>query len=373
MNQAPLILILGCLIGMMACQTAQQSSATEETAAVQSDAQQDSLRYPEETHLRNIRQLTFGGDNAEAYFSTDDQYLVLQRAQASAGIPCDQIYYGKVPQSADEAFEMRLVSTGKGRTTCSYFMPGNEEIIFASTHLASDECPPTPDREKVKRYVWPIYSSFELFVSDREGNVLRQLTDNDYYDAEATLSPQGDKIVFTSTRDGDLDLYTMDIDGSNITRITTGLGYDGGAFFSPDGSKLIFRSSRPQTEEEKADYLDLLSQDLVAPTNMELYVCNADGSELRQIMALGNANWAPFFHPSGEKIIFSSNHASPSGRLFNLYMINLDGSGLEQITYDTEFDAFPMFSYDGTKLVFASNRNNGDTRETNVFIADWVE
>jgi TolB protein len=268
---------------------------------------------------------------------------------------------------------MKLVSTGTGRTTCSYFMPGDKEIIFASTHLSGDECPPTPDRSVIKKYVWPIYSSFELFVSDLEGNVQRQLTDNEFYDAEATLSPQGDKIVFTSTRDGDLDLYTMDIDGGNVQRITTGLGYDGGAFFSPDGTKLIFRSSRPQTDEEIKEYKDLLAQDLVAPTNMELYVCNVDGSDLRQIMPLGNANWAPFFHPSGEKVIFSSNHKSQSGRVFNLFMINVDGTGLEQITFDDEFDAFPMFSYDGTKLVFASNRNNGGTRETNLFLADWVE
>ncbi|MEM7367302.1 MAG: hypothetical protein AAF587_01805 [Bacteroidota bacterium] len=372
MNQSPLLLLASCIVWLCACQPSQQSSTSEPKADAYSEAA-DSLRYPQETHLRNVRQLTFGGDNAEAYFSFDDQSLVLQRTQPSAGIPCDQIYVGKIPQSSEESFDMKLISTGTGRTTCSYFMPGDKEIIFASTHLASEDCPPTPDRSVIKRYVWPIYSSFEIFVSDLQGNILRQLTDNDSYDAEATLSPQGDKIVFTSTRDGDLDLYTMNIDGSDIQRITTGLGYDGGAFFSPDGNKLIFRSSRPQTEEEKEDYRNLLAQDLVAPTNMELYVCNVDGSDLRQIAKLGKANWAPFFHPSGEKIIFSSNHSSESGRLFNLYMINVDGSGLEQITHDDEFDAFPMFSYDGKKLVFASNRNNGGTRETNVFIADWVE
>lgn len=347
---------------------------TSETSA---DAAQletvDTLRYEQETHIRNLRQLTFGGDNAEAYFSFDDQYLTMQVSNPEAGIECDQIFYGKIPTSADEPFEPKLVSTGTGRTTCSYFMPGDKEIIFASTHLAGEECPPTPDRNVIKKYVWPIYAEFDIFVSDLEGKVKRQLTNSEGYDAEPTLSPDGTKIVFTSTRNGDLDLYTMDIDGTNVQQVTDELGYDGGAFFSPDGTKLIFRASRPATEEAKAEYLDFLAQDMVAPTNMELYICNIDGSELTKITDLGKANWAPFMHPSGEKVIFSSNHASETGRSFNLFMINLDGSGLEQITFDEDFDAFPMFSYDGTKLVFASNRNNGGTRSTNVFIADWVE
>lgn len=348
--------------------------STEKTDLETSVPDQDTLRYPAESHLKNIRQLTFGGDNAEGYFSYDDQYLTLQRTSPKDGIPCDQIYYGKLPTSADEPFEMKLVSTGTGRTTCSFFMPGDNEIIFASTHEDSEECPPAPDRAKTGgKYLWPIYSSFEIYVSDLEGNVLRKLTDNDYYDAEATLSPQADKIVFTSTRDGDLDLYTMDVDGSNVQRITDGLGYDGGAFFSPDGTKLIFRASRFETEEAKKEYNDYLAQDLVAPTNMELYICNVDGSDLKKITSLGKANWAPYFHPSGEKVIFSTNHASATGRGFNLFMVNLDGTELEQITHDTQFDAFAMFSYDGSKLIFASNRNNGGTRETNLFLADWVE
>ncbi|RMG58536.1 MAG: hypothetical protein D6722_23450 [Bacteroidetes bacterium] len=350
----------------MACQPAAEQQAEAETPAT------DSLRYEQETHLANIRQLTFGGDNAEAYFSFDGEYLVLQRTHPAEGIPCDQIYVGKIPQSPEESFDMQLVSTGTGRTTCSYFYPSGDTIIFASTHLASEDCPPVPDRNEVKRYVWPIFESFDIFLSDREGNVLAQLTDNPGYDAEATLSPKGDKIVFTSTRNGDLDLYTMNLDGSDVQQVTDQLGYDGGAFFSPDGEYLVFRASRPQTEAEIEDYTSLLAQGLVAPSNMELYVCKVDGSELRKITDLGNANWAPFFHPSGEKIIFSSNHAS-GGRTFNLFMINVDGTGLEQITHDREFDAFPMFSPDGSKLVFASNRNNGGTRETNVFIADWVE
>ncbi|MBT4217863.1 MAG: hypothetical protein HOE25_04750, partial [Flavobacteriales bacterium] len=258
-------------------------------------------------------------------------------------------------------------------TTCSYFMPGDTTVIYASTHLGDDNCPKEPEKREDGAYVWPIYSDFDIFVADLKGNIVKQLTNEPGYDAEATISPQGDKIVFTSDRTGDLELYTMDIDGSNIKQVTFGLGYDGGAFFSPDGTKLIFRSSRPKTNEEIKVYKQLLSEGLVKPTEMELFICNTDGSDLTQITNLGNANWAPFFHPSGDKVIFSSNHKSEKGFPFNLFMINIDGTDLEQITFDGVFDAFPMFSYDGKKLVFSSNRNNGGTRATNLFIADWKE
>lgn len=352
---------------LLACQPTQKK---EDTSQVESWP--DSLRYEQETHLKNIRQLTFGGDNAEAYWSYDNTHLVMQVSNPAEGIPCDQIFFGKVPMKPGEKFEKTLVSTGMGRTTCSYFMPGDEQIIYASTHTGSEDCPPDVDRSKIKKYVWPIYDTYELFISDKEGNVVKQLTENEYYDAEATLSAQGDKIVFTSNRTGDLELYTMNVDGSELKQITDGLGYDGGAFFSPDGSKLLFRASRPQTPEAQKEYKDLLAQGYVAPTDMELYVCNVDGSDLTKITELGSANWAPFFHPSGEKIIFSSNHKS-GGRTFNLFMVNLDGTGIEQITYDSVFDAFPMFSYDGKYLAFSSNRHNGGGRSTNVFVAEWVE
>lgn len=336
----------------------------------QAPEEESGLIYTQEGHLKNMRQLTFGGNNAEGYFSFDNNFLVYQKEHKAEGIPCDQIYAADL---RSEEFTPQLISTGTGRTTCAFYMPKDENIIFASTHQADEACPPEIDRAKVRKYVWPIYNSFELYIADTKGNILKQLTDNEFYDAEATVSPNGEEIVFTSTRNGDLDLYIMNIDGSNIRQITDKVGYDGGAFFSPDGQELIFRASRFESEEEKQEYHELLAQGMVAPTNMELFVCNKDGSNLRQITELGKANWAPFFHPSGEKIIFSSNHHSESGRLFNLFMINRDGTGLKQITFDQQFDAFPMFSYDGKKLVFASNRNNGGTRETNLFIADWVE
>ena len=331
------------------------------------------IYYYQEKYLSNIRQLTFGGDNAEAYFSFDDSKLVFQLKNSEVGVDCDQIYVLDYNNHDMKKSMPPMVSTGFGRTTCSYFMPGDSTVIYASTHLGNQNCPDEPKKRKDGAYVWPIYSDFDIFIADMQGNIINQLTNEMGYDAEATVSAQGDKIVFTSDRSGDLELYTMDIDGSNVKQVTFGLGYDGGAFFSPDGTKLIFRSSRPTTDEAITEYKKLLSEGLVKPTEMELFICNVDGSELTQITNLGGANWAPFFHPSGKKVLFSSNHASEKGFPFNLYLINIDGTSLEQVTFDGVFDAFPMFSYDGKKLVFSSNRNNGGTRATNLFIADWVE
>lgn len=347
-----------------------QSETTEESGQ---SVSADTLRYEEESHLQNIRQLTFGGNNAEAYFSFGDSLLVFQSDYPGWDVGCDQIFYTPLSGGPLNGSKPAMVSTGKGRTTCSFFMPGDSTIVYASTHLTDPECPEVPDRQQGDAYVWPIYEGYDIFTTDLEGNILDTLTTHPGYDAEATLSPRGDKIVFTSTRSGDLELYTMDIDGSNIVQVTDRPGYDGGAFFSPDGSRLIFRASRPKTDEEIRKYKELLSRGLVEPTKMELFVVDVDGSNLRQITDLGGANWAPYFHPSGEKVIFSSNHASERGFPFNLYMINIDGTGLEQITFDSQFDAFPMFSYDGSKLVFSSNRFNGGDRSTNIFIADWVE
>ncbi|MCP4911245.1 MAG: hypothetical protein GY907_11130 [Bacteroidetes bacterium] len=331
------------------------------------------IHYAKEIHLANVKQLTNGGDNAEAYFSFDNSMIVFQAKVPKWGSECDQIYF--FPFSDGDMMESKpkLLSEGLGRTTCSYFMPGDTTVLYGSTRSGSENCPPEPERRADGKYVWPIYPDFDIYIADLEGNLVDTLISGPGYDAEATVSPNGDKIVFTSDRSGDLELYTCDIDGGNVKQITYDLGYDGGAFFSPDGTKLVFRSSRPKSKENIDEYKQLLSEGLVKPTNMELYVCNVDGSELRKVTNLGKANWAPFFHPSGEKIIFSSNHASKRGFEFNLFMINLDGTGLEQITYDGIFDAFPMFSYDGKKLIFSSNRNNGGTKNTNLFIADWVE
>ncbi len=331
----------------------------------------DTLIYPEERHFKNIRQVTFGGDNAEAYWSFDDTKLIFQSNYKNWGLNCDQMFLMNVDQTFKDS-QPPMVSTGKGRTTCSYFMPDGKHILYGSTHLVDENCPDVPLRTNGK-YVWPVYGSFDIFISDLEGNITAQLTNEKGYDAEATISPKGDKIVFTSMRSGDLELYTMDIDGKNVKQVTNELGYDGGAFFSPDGKKLIFRASRPKTPEAIKEYKDLLKQGLVQPTEMELFICNADGSELRQLTHLGNANWAPFFHPSGKKILFSSNYESERGFPFNLYLIDLDGKNLERVTHGETFDAFPVFSNDGKHLAFSSNRNNGGGRDTNLFIADWQD
>lgn len=331
------------------------------------------IHYPQEKHLTNVRQLSFGGDNAEAYFSFDSKKLVFQSNNKAWGVKCDQIYVMNTSDPLINNQIPKMLSTGKGRTTCAYFMPGDKTVLYASTHEGGNDCPPEPERRTDGKYLWPVYPTYDIYTADLKGKLKKKLTDHKGYDAEATVSPDGKKIVFTSDRSGDLELWVMDINGKNLKQVTFGLGYDGGAFFSPDSKKLVFRSSRPKTAAEIEEYKALLKEGLVAPTNMEIYTCNIDGSNLKQITNLGKANWAPYYHPGGKKILFSSNHASKRGFNFNIYMINEDGTGLEQVTYDTVFDSFAMFSPDGKQLVFSSNRNNGGTKDTNIFIADWVD
>jgi TolB protein len=319
---------------------------------------------PGERHLRNIRQLTFGGNNAEAYFSPDGRRLIFQRQeQVDAG--CDQQYTMKVDGS-----DLRRVSNGEGRTTCGYWYEGGRRILYSSTFEHVRACPPPPDRSQ--GYVWPL-NDLEIYTARPDGSDLVRLTRNDAYDAEATVSPDGRRVVFTSTRDGDIELYTMNVDGTDVRRVTRRVGYDGGAFFSPDGTMLVWRAAYPESAADSADYLGLLARKLVRPTRLELWVARADGSEPRQVTQLGAASFAPYFHPDGRRIIFASNYPDRRSRNFDLYLVNLDGSGLERVTTSPEFDAFPMFSPDGRRLVFASNRNAAQPGETNIFIADWAE
>ncbi len=331
------------------------------------------LFFSQERNLRNIQKLTFGGDNAEAYFSPDGKKLTLQVTNPAIGAHCDQIYLLDLNQKDISTKNLNLISTGTGRTTCSFFMPDGKHILYASTHEANRECPPKPKPRTDGKYLWPIYAEFDIYEADLNGKITRKLTDSPGYDAEAVVSPDGKYIVFTSTRSGDLELWRMDLNGKNLKQLTFGLGYDGGAFFSHDSKKLVFRSSRPTTAAEIKEYKDLLAENLVAPTNMEIYTMNIDGTGLKQITNLGKANWSPYFHPSDKKILFSSNHHSTRGYDFQIYSIDLDGNNLTQITYESEFNAFPMFSHDGKKLVFSSNRQAGKAHETNVFIADWIE
>lgn len=333
----------------------------------------DSLLFEGEKHFKNIQQLTFGGDNAEAYWSFDGKYISFQRTNPKEGILCDQIFIGKVP-AAGEKFSYQLLSGGKGRTTCSYFLPDGKHVLFASTAKGSADCPPVPDRAKYgNKYIWPLYNTYDIFIADLKGNITDQLTSAKGYDAEATLSADGKKMIYCSDKGGDLDLYVMDLATKQEVQVTHQLGYDGGAWFSPDGKKIVWRASRPSTPEAIAEYKSLLAEGMVAPTNMEVWVADADGTNARQITHLGQANWAPNFTPDGKHIIFCSNHEYSRGFPFNMYLIDLEGNGLEKISRDKGFDAFPMFSPDGKKIIFASNRNNGGTRDTNLFVADWVE
>ena len=328
------------------------------------------LGLASERHLRNVRQLTFGGTNAEAYFSADDKYLIFMHQ--GEGVPCDQMYTMAVETPDGKPAEPKLVSTGRGRTTCGYFFPAGDRILFSSTHEASPDCPPRPDYSR--GYVWPIYNSYEIYTAKPDGSDLRRLTRSGSYNAESTISRDGKKIVFTSTRNGDLDIYTMNADGSDVRQLTHELGYDGGAYFSYDGKKIVYRSEQPKTPEQIADYRDLLSRGLVRPGNLEIWVMDADGQNKHQVTRNGAANFAPYWLPDGKRIIFASNvenQKDPSG--FDLYLINEDGTGLDRVTYHPAFDAFPMFSSSGKRLVWASNRNGKAPHETNIFIADWVE
>jgi Tol biopolymer transport system component len=320
---------------------------------------------PRETHLSSIRQLTSGGSNAEAYFDATGTRLIFQSTRPPFG--CDQIFTMGI-----DGGDVRLLSTGKGRTTCAFFFPDGKRFLYASTHLGGDACPVPPDRSA--GYVWPIYASYELFADDvaAPGSALTRLTDHDGYDAEAAVSPDGRRIVFTSLRAGDLDLYTMAADGTDVRRLTDGPGYDGGAFYSWDGRHIVFRASRPAAREEIEEYRALLARGLVRPRRLEIYAMRADGTGVVQLTRAGAASFAPFMHPNGRQVIFSSNLHDPSGRTFALYLVNLDGSGLERVTYGESFASFPMFSRDGATLVFCGNRQAASPRDMNVFVADWA-
>ncbi len=337
----------------------------------------DSLRFSGEHHLRNLKQLTFGGNNAEAYWSFDSKQLVFQSDWEEINLQgCDQIFVMNADGSElTNGNKYQLVSTGKGRTTCAYFLKGDKKIVYASTHETDENCPETQMFVDGK-YVWPIYSSYNIYSANPDGTDQQILISSDSYDAEATVSPDGKYMIFTSTRTGDLELWRYEFASGNLLQLTDKLGYDGGAFFSHDSKKIVWRASRPVGEAE-AQYKELLVQGLVEPTALNIFTADIDGKNVVQVTDLAGANWAPFFHPSDKKILFCSNHHSQKegGRLFDIFMVDLDGGNIEQITHSGTFDAFPMFSPDGKRIAFASNRqaDGNPTRATNVFVADWIE
>ncbi len=345
----------------------QKNTAIESRdAAVLTEPKVPSSRLiePGEARFKNMRQLTFGGENAEAYFNGDGTELIFQATRD--GFECDQIFRMDV-----DGRNKHLVSTGEGRTTCSFIFPNQPKILYSSTHAEMTTCPEPPDYSR--GYVWRLQPELDIYVAGPDGENPTPLAPHPGYDAEGVLSPQGDRVLFTSTRSGDVDIFSMNPDGTDITQLTDEVGYDGGAFFGPKGEEIVYRAHHPDTPEGMKEYKSLLADNLVRPSVMELFVMDADGSNKRQITNNGAANFAPYFHPDGERIIFSSNMDDPRGRDFDLYLINIDGTGLERVTFSPTFDSFPMFSYDGTKLVFASNRNPRQEGNTNVFVADWVD
>jgi Tol biopolymer transport system component len=313
--------------------------------------------------LANLKQLTSGGQNAEAYWSPDGKRLVFQSTRDN--IQCDQIFV----MNADGSGQ-RMVSTGKGRTTCGYFLKDNRHIVYGSTHEAGDACPPPADRSK--GYVWAVYPGYDIFLATGDGKLVKKLTDAPGYDAEATVNFRNGKIVYTSMSTGDLDLWTMNPDGSGKKRVTATEGYDGGAVFSRDGRKLVWRANHPAAGDAMKRYKDLLAENLTTPMKMEIFVADANGRNARQITNFNCASFAPTFTPDGRRILFASNKHNCDGRKFELFLVNLDGSGLEQVTDFGGFSSFPEFSPDGTKLVFSSDKDAKSRYEFNIFVADWV-
>lgn len=348
------IIVLGCLL--LSC--------------VPPHASAPPVAAPADAHLRNITRLTTDGDNGEAYFSADGKRLIYQSSRG--GYACDKIW----TMNSDGSGK-RMVSPDHGAHTCSYFLPSGRIVYSSTSHLPGD-CPPRPQSPPGVRYVWPLYP-YDIYIANADGTDPRRLTDNPKYDAEPVASPDGARIVFGSQREGDFDIYIMNSDGTDQRRLTDRVGYDGGPWFSPDGTKIVWRAWYPETEEEKARWRDAMDHDYIIAVPLDIWVMDADGSNKRMLVRNGATNWAPSWHPDGKRIVFSSNmddwreDIKQFGHNFELYIVNLDGSGIARLTRNKVFDSFPMFSPDGKKLVFGSNRDAQKPRQTDIFIADWIE
>jgi Tol biopolymer transport system component len=375
---APVALLPLAAASLVACQSTASSERVEAPAAGAHAAgsphaavvDDRAVTRADERHLKNLRQLTFGGENAEAYVDASGTRLAFQTKRDGAA--CDAIFRmdidGKNQRQVSPA-----MSAGGGRTTCSYLLP-DDRLVYASTHGHGPGCLSEPDRSQ--GYVWKVYPEFDIWTADADGAHPQVLFTSDGYDAEATVCHKDGRIVFTSSKTGDLELWMMNVDGSNAHPLTSTPGYDGGAFFSEDCSKIVWRASRPEGGA-LADYQRLLQQSLVRPTKLEIYVADvgADGSlqNTIQVTNNGKANFAPYLHPDNKRVLYVSNKGDPKGRDFDIYLVNLDGTGEERVTTNPSFDGFPMLTPDGRTLIFSSNRSGAKPGDTNVFVADWID
>ena len=338
-------------------------------AAAQPPPSEVPLASEEAQHLRDIRQLTRGFQRAgEAYFSPDARRIIFQAV--TDDYPFYQIFTMKLDASG-----LNRVSTGRGKTTCSYFRPDGKKIIFASSHLdpkldeteargrreADEEARARAESAKAKkpyrgrRYQWDFDVHMDIFEANPEGTALVRLTTAPGYDAEGAYSPDGNQVVFCSLRDGDGEIYIMNADGSAPRRLTHRKGYDGGPFFSPDGKHVIFRG-----DPEENDHL-------------QLFVINADGTGERQLTRNQAVNWGPYWHPDGRHIIFASSLATPEGSgrpNYDLFLMDVDTTRTERITFNPAADVLPVFSPDGKQVMWTSTRSADRTSQ--IFLADWI-
>ena len=268
--------------------------------------------------------------------------------------------------------EQRLVSTGKGRTTCGYFLKDNKHIVYASTHEAAEACPAPPDRSK--GYVWAVFPSYDIFLADDDGKIEKKLTDAPGYDAEATVNFKTGKIVYTSMACGDLELWTMKPDGGGKKQLTRREGYDGGAFYSRDGKRMVWRATDPANPKVMERYKDLLKENLTEPMKMEMFIGDAGGGNVKQLTNFGCASFAPTFTPDGKRIIFASNKHNCDGRKFELLH---DQPGRHRARAGDQLRRLHLVPrvLAGRQEACVCQRLEGakSRYEFNIFVADWVD
>jgi len=318
--------------------------------------------------IENVKQLSFQGDNGEAYFNSDDSKVIFQSKRNNNN--CDKLYIVDINGNNLTEFV-----ANDGAFTCAYFSLDDRYIFFSSTMHLGSECPEIYKDPNPRKYIWPL-RDYEIFRYDN--GAVKQLTNYSGYNAETTTHPFEEKVIFTSLRDGDINLFEMDYNGENVKQITSEYGYDGGAFYSPNGENIVWRAWYPTSDEEISMWKNNLAKKFIESVPLDIYVAKNDGSEKQRLTSNGATNWAPSWHPDGKHIVFSSNmddwreDYNAYGSNFELYMINIATKTLTRLTNNDTFDSFSVFSKNGKKIVFSSNRDAENPRNTNIFIADIV-